>query len=102
MTRASILGTSSDPIETGDLAYRGTFSRKQLLELSDPRIEALCNKKAVTLWLGPEKHVVFYPVRSGQELNLVLLRPDNLPNGTRTRPGDIQEMVTTFKGWDSV
>jgi salicylate hydroxylase len=54
MTRASILGTSSDPIETGDLAYRGTFSRKQLLELSDPRIEALCNKKAVTLWLGPE------------------------------------------------
>ena len=102
MTRTSILETPADPKETGDLAYRGTFSRKQLLELGDPRIDVLCNNRAVTLWLGPEKHVVFYPVRSGQEFNLVLLRPDNLPNGTRTRPGDIEEMKTTFKGWDSV
>lgn len=102
MTRASVLGTPADPTETGDLAYRGTFSRKQLLDLRDPGIEALCNRKAVTLWLGPSKHVVFYPVRGGQEFNLVLLRPDDLPTGTRAVPGDIEEMRATFKGWDSV
>jgi salicylate hydroxylase len=99
-TRDNLLRAPSPPVETGDLAYRGTFSRAQLLALHDPWIEALCAKKTVTAWMGPEKHCVFYPVRAGAEFNLVLLRPDNLPTNTRTVQGDIGEMRATFDGWD--
>lgn len=97
-----MLGHGSDPTETGDLAYRGTFSRAQLLALNDSRVTDLCNKKVVTLWMGPERHSVFYPIRGGTEYNLVLLRPDNLPKGVRTVNGDIDEMRETFKGWDDM
>ena len=101
-TRNNLLGAPSPPVETGDLAYRGTFSRAQLLALRDPWIEALCAKKTVTAWMGPEKHCVFYPVRAGAEFNLVLLRPDNLPTNMRTVQGDIGEMRATFDGWDKM
>jgi salicylate hydroxylase len=89
-----------EPLETGDLAYRGTFSKEQLLSLNDPKVEELCAKNSVTLWMGPDKHSVFYPVRNGQYFNLVLLRPDDLPHGSRTSQGDISEMRATFEGWD--
>jgi hypothetical protein len=101
-TRGDILGTQSPPTETGDLAYRGTFSKAQLLALQDPEIEALCAKRTVTVWMGPDKHTVFYPVKSGTQFNMVLLRPDNLPTNARVVKGDIEEMRDTFKGWDPV
>lgn len=97
-----MLGKTSEPIETGDLAYRGTFTIEQLQGLGDPVVEQLCREPTVTLWMGPDKHVVFYPIRSGTQFNMVLLRPDDLPSGTRTGKGDIEEMRYTFKGWDPV
>jgi salicylate hydroxylase len=100
--RESLVGNPCPPVETGDLAYRGTFSREQLLALQDPRITTLCDRRCVTLWIGPEKHVVFYPVRASTQFNMVLLRPDDLPQGTRTSQGDIEEMRSTFHGWDEM
>jgi salicylate hydroxylase len=101
-TRSQLLGSSSDPFETGDLAYRGTFTLEQLQQLNDPRITELCQESAVTVWFGPEKHCVFYPVRNGTQFNMVLLRPDDLPKGVRTVEGDLGEMKNTFEGWDDV
>ena len=100
--RAQLLDSPSPPVETGDLAYRGTFTRAQLEELHDPRVEELCNKKALTVWFGPSRHAVFYPLKSGQQFNLVLLRPDNLAEGVRTEQGDISEMRASFEGWDGL
>lgn len=97
-----MLGHASAPIETGDLAYRATFTREQLEELNEPRITELCNEPGVTAWLGPEKHCVLYQVQGGKQLNMVLIRPDNLSAGTRTEQGDIGEMRQTFDEWDSV
>jgi salicylate hydroxylase len=73
--------------------------------------------------MGPEKHVVFYPVRNKTEYNLVLMQvhplsatwrmdlltaliseplscPDTLPNGTRTSQGSLEELADNFNGWD--
>ena len=100
--RNQILDIPVQPVETGDLAYRGTFSKEQLLSLNDSKVEQLCAKNVVTLWMGPDKHSVFYPVRGGQQFNLVLLRPDDLPLGSRITQGDIGEMRATFDGWDPV
>jgi salicylate hydroxylase len=54
----------------------------------------------VRLWMGPDKHAVFYPVKGGEQFNLVLLRPDNLQPQLRTAEGDISEMKASFEGWD--
>ena len=50
--------------------------------------------------MGPRRHCVFYPIEGGNRFNLVLLRPDNLPQGAKTVQGDIEEMRETFDGWD--
>ncbi|KIX04881.1 uncharacterized protein Z518_05752 [Rhinocladiella mackenziei CBS 650.93] len=101
-TRDQILGHPSPPTETGDLAYRATFTTAQLRSLNNPRINKLVEERAATLWMGPEKHTVLYPVRGGQEFNLVLLRPDNLPTGVNKAAGDLAEMGATFAGWDPI
>ncbi|KAF2094888.1 putative salicylate hydroxylase [Rhizodiscina lignyota] len=98
--RNQVLTSPVNPEETGDLAYRGTIPRETLDALHDKEVDALCSLKAVTLWLGPEKHAVFYPVRGGKEFNLVLLKPDDLTEGTRTEVGDIEVMRQEFVGWD--
>ncbi|CAK1367378.1 unnamed protein product [Cercospora beticola] len=63
-------------------------------------VEEMCAEKRAVLWLGPDKHCIFYPIRAGSAFNLVLLRPDDLPTGTRTAEGDISEMRATFDDWD--
>ncbi|KAL4949234.1 hypothetical protein BDW69DRAFT_198262 [Aspergillus filifer] len=84
--RDLVLQTPTPPQETGDLAYRAIFQRSQLEALNDPSINELCNKIGITSWLGPDKHSIFYPVRGGEQFNLVLLRPDNLDKGVRRGP----------------
>ena len=100
--RERILGRASPPKETGDLAYRGTFSRSALLALDDPAVDELCNKNLCTMWIGPESHAVFYPVRCMNEFNLVMTRPDDLPPDVKTKEGDLEEMKAVFGGWDPV
>lgn len=71
--RETILKRPFSPEETGDLAYRGTFSREQLLALKNERINKLVDQTNVQVWLGPNKHAVFYPLRNHTEYNLVLM-----------------------------
>jgi salicylate hydroxylase len=52
-----------DPQPTGHLAYRA------LLRQGD--LPAALRSQQVTVWLGPQLHVVQYPVRGGDGLNLV-------------------------------
>ncbi|KAJ0414705.1 hypothetical protein BJY00DRAFT_305396 [Aspergillus carlsbadensis] len=98
--RDLVLETPLYPEETGDSAYRATFKKEQLEGLNDPRVNELCQKMAITSWLGSEKHSIFYPVRGGEEFNLVLLRPDNLDRGARRVQGDVEEMRESYAGWD--
>lgn len=99
-SRDQLLGTESPPSETGDLAYRGTIAREQLLGLGDPRIDELINDQSVKCWMGPGRHCVFYPLAGGKSFNLVLIRPDNLSKDVRQAPGEIGEMRACFEGWD--
>lgn len=100
LARDKLLGRASPPLETGDLAYRGIFTKAQLMSLKDTEVEKLCAKQSVTIWLGPDKHAVFYPIKSGALYNFALLRPDNLPASTRTERGCLEEMRATFEDWD--
>ncbi len=73
MLREYVLDRPFPPQETGDLAYRGTFTREQLREFKDEKIDKLTEASNVQVWLGPDRHAVFYPLRNHTEYNLVLL-----------------------------
>ncbi|KAK4942345.1 hypothetical protein LTR10_017952 [Elasticomyces elasticus] len=83
----------------GDLAYRATLPYEYIKSLHDPEIDELCQREVVSVWLGPEKHCVFYPIQDGKVFNLVLLRPDNMPSGARTEKASLEEMRQSFDGW---
>lgn len=53
------------PQPTGHLAYRAL--------LDQARLPAACRSQHVGLWLGPRLHLVHYPVRGGQWLNVVAI-----------------------------
>lgn len=53
------------PTATGHLAYRGVIAQGDL--------PAELRTQDVTAWLGPRLHVVAYPVRGGEELNVVAI-----------------------------
>ncbi|OYU13410.1 MAG: FAD-dependent oxidoreductase [Comamonadaceae bacterium PBBC1] len=61
---------------TGHLAYRALVAQTDLPEH--------LRSDQVTVWMGPRLHVVHYPVRSGQWLNLVAIvhgvKPDQFQN----------------------
>lgn len=62
--RERLLG-DGQPVPTGHLAYRTLIPRKDL--------PAALQANEVTVWLGPRQHVVAYPVRGGDVLNLVVI-----------------------------
>ncbi|KAK5021756.1 hypothetical protein LTS07_010651 [Exophiala sideris] len=101
-TRELLLEHPSPPIETGDLAYRATLPYEYIKSLHDPEIDELCQREVVSVWLGPEKHCVFYPIQDGKVFNLVLLRPDNMPSGARTEKASLEEMRQSFDGWHPI
>ena len=73
MAREIVLGRPFPPTETGDLAYRGTFTREQLKGLENERMNQLLEQSKLQVWLGPGRHAVFYPLRNHTEYNLVLM-----------------------------
>ncbi|KAL6351746.1 hypothetical protein LRP88_14951 [Fusarium phalaenopsidis] len=100
LSRNYLLGNDSQPVETGDLAYRATVSSEQLRGLHDAAIDELIERRTATCWMGPGRHCVLYPLDSGEKFNLVLIRPDNLETRVRQAPGDLDEMKASFQGWD--
>jgi salicylate hydroxylase len=65
---------------TGHLAYRALVAQAEL--------PAHLRSDQVTVWMGPRLHVVHYPVRSGQWLNLVAIvhgaKPDQAQDWDQT------------------
>lgn len=57
-----MLGYKFQATETGDLAYRGTFTRSQLAELGNPRIDSLLDQSNIQVWMRPGRHAVFLPI----------------------------------------
>ena len=62
--RQELLGDGL-PRRTGHLAYRALVRQSDLPEL--------LRSRQVTVWLGPRMHVVQYPVRGGEFLNVVAI-----------------------------
>ena len=95
--RQSFLSQPSPPLPTGDLAYRVVL---RVEDIEDAELRTFFQTPRVALWAGPDCHVISYPLRANSLINVVLLVPDNLPEGVAKASGDLAEMHELFKEWD--
>lgn len=99
-TRSQFLGKDSPAEPTGDLAYRIVIDIADLTGPDAPELRRFIQNEEVNLWIGPKSHVVAYAMRATTVYNIVLLRPDDLPEGITKTGGDILEMRKIFEEWD--
>lgn len=96
--REALLGHADPPKLTGDLAYRIIVKAEDMLKHKD--LVELVENPAINIWIGPDSHVVCYLLKGGGLYNIVMIRPDNLPEYVNVAVGDIQEMRDSFQDWD--
>ena len=81
------------PEYSGVRAYRGLISREKLPGWPEA---------AHMVWMGEGKHFIVYPVRSGRLLNYVGFVPTKSETiESWSAPGDVEELMASFDGWDS-
>lgn len=95
--RQSFLAQPSPPLPTGDLAYRVVL---RVDDIEDLELRSFFKTPRVALWAGPDCHVISYPLKGNSLINVVLLVPDNLPEGVAKVAGDLAEMHKLFADWD--
>ncbi|TVY30272.1 FAD-dependent monooxygenase, partial [Lachnellula hyalina] len=96
--REIMMGKVDPPTLTGDLAYRLLLSTKEMLK--DPELATFVTNPQVNYWMGPDAHAVNYVLRGGELFNMVLLVPDDLPEGQNVTEGSVEEMRALYKDWD--
>lgn len=62
---------------------------------------AMALRPVQTLWLGPERHFVHYPISAGRLVNIVAIVPaGEWRNESWTADGAIDDLQAEFDGWD--
>ncbi|MCJ1402817.1 hypothetical protein MMC11_006038 [Xylographa trunciseda] len=74
MCRELIPGQAQQPFFPGDLAFRIVLPKADLLESQD--LIELTQTPAVHIFMGPDAHIVLYPLKGGELYNIVLLLSD--------------------------
>jgi salicylate hydroxylase len=99
--RSAFVGRADPPRPTGDLAYRVVLDAERHLQ-DDPELYKWVTEPAVHFWIGPGAHAVGYSLRAGRMYNIVLLVPDDLPEGVSRTAGSVEEMRALFGKWDPI
>lgn len=83
---------------TGDAAYRITIPREKLLD--QPQLLKLADESVGYRWMGPQGHIMAYPIRNHQLINMVLLHPDRRDTEESwTATGSKSNMMEFYSGW---
>ncbi len=76
------------PQFSGLIAWRGTLDATQLpRDYTSPRVQ---------LWMGPNAHLVAYPISGGRQINLVVVVPGTWTRPGWSTPGDGVELKSVF------
>ena len=93
VVRSALFGADT-PHFTGCICWRGMAP-----------VEAVpsdINTEDGTMWMGPHGHVVHYPVRRGELLNIVAhIDSDAWTEESWTRQCDVSEVMTAYEEWNS-
>jgi salicylate hydroxylase len=61
----------------------------------------VARRPVTTLWLGPHRHFVHYPVSGGREINIVTCNPaGDFAEESWTAEGRVEDLAAEFAGWD--
>jgi salicylate hydroxylase len=91
-TLRSQLFLQARPQFSGLIAWRGTVDATQVpAELSATRVK---------LWMGPDAHLVAYPMSGGQRINVVAIFPGAATGPGWSEPGDAAEITRQFAAAD--
>jgi salicylate hydroxylase len=92
VVRSSLFGPEA-PRFTGCLCYRG------LVPAGD--VPSSINMKDLVLWMGPHGHIVHYPVKRGELLNVVAhYDSDAWTEESWIRKCEQSEVAATYNNWD--
>jgi salicylate hydroxylase len=62
---------------------------------------AIALRPVQTLWLGPGRHFVHYPISAGRLVNVVAIAPAGAwRTESWTADGEISDLIAEFEGWD--
>jgi salicylate hydroxylase len=76
------------PQFSGLIAWRGTLAATALpREYTSPRVQ---------LWMGPNAHLVVYPISGGRQINIVAIVPGTWNRPGWSAPGEINEIKRAF------
>jgi salicylate hydroxylase len=76
------------PQFSGLIAWRGTLAATALpREYTAPRVQ---------LWMGPNAHLVAYPISGGRQINIVAIVPGTWNRPGWSAPGEINEIKRAF------
>lgn len=98
MNAENIIKLNSIAENTGDAAYRITIPREKLAQRS--HLMGFIDEPIGQRWVGPNGHIMAYPIRNHQFLNMVLLHPDS--QGTEeswTATGPKSKMIEFYSNW---
>jgi salicylate hydroxylase len=80
----------AQPQFSGLIAWRGTLDARALpREYTAPRVQ---------LWMGPNAHLVAYPISAGKQINLVAVVPGTWNRPGWSAPGEPNELKDAFGG----
>ena len=83
----------------GPAEYSGMCAYRALVPAEDA--PAFARQPVHTLWIGPDHHLVHYPVSSGRKINIVAFAPaGDFRDESWSTFGTVDEMLNEFAGWD--
>lgn len=86
-------------IGTSPATYSGICAFRALVPVA--RAPEFARRPAQTLWIGPEHHLVHYPVSAGECINLVAFAPaGNYTLESWTATATVEEFLAEFAEWD--
>jgi len=85
-----LIGDPRVPAFQGYVAWRATIARKD----APPELAG----EETGLWLGPQGHIVHYPVSAGRKLNIVAIRRQPKAAIGWSEPGERAELLAAFAG----
>jgi 2-polyprenyl-6-methoxyphenol hydroxylase-like FAD-dependent oxidoreductase len=91
LVREAVHG-ADDPVFTGLAAYRALVPADAAPDFA--------RRPVCSIWLGPDKHFVHYPVSAGREVNLVTANPaGDWREESWTADGSVEDFLAEFAGW---
>ncbi|AXS41111.1 FAD-dependent monooxygenase [Breoghania sp. L-A4] len=76
--------------------FSGRIAYRALIPATHVRAE---DRVSSSVWMGPRAHLVHYPIRGGEALNLVAVVEDDWHEEEWSAPGDPEQLLPRFADW---